>query len=141
MTSFAQWQNSNFGTLFFLRLPFLDKLRYWYETKARWSSKYQIFIIWKKLNEISNHLWDISVWKSAPSCRRENQDGFPCQSRFPWQFVMQKPIANLTVLYLITLPGLSQNFLCIISSQQPVCSYDKNSYQEMCMSILFRINK
>ena len=122
-------------------LPFHKNWRFGHETKARRSSKHQIFKGRKKLVDLSNHFWDIQIWKVASSCAYENQDGFPCQSRFPWQSVMQKPIANLTVLYLITLPGLSQNFLCIISSQQPVCSYNKDSYQEMCMSISFRINK
>ena len=51
--------------------------------KARWSSENQIFIIWKKLNDILKpHLRYLSL-KTAPSCRRKSQDGFPCRSRFP----------------------------------------------------------
>ena len=84
LTNFAQWRNSTFRKLFFKWLPFLEKSGYWHETKARWSSKHQIFMGRKKLVDLSNHFWDIHVWKVASSCTLENQDGFPCQSRFPW---------------------------------------------------------
>ena len=43
----------------------------------------------KKLVDMSNHFWDISVWKVASSCTRKNQDGFPCKSRFPWLWALK----------------------------------------------------
>ena len=59
LTNFAQRRNSTFRTLFFKWLPFLEKSGYWHETKARWSSKHQIFMGRKKLVDLSNHFWDI----------------------------------------------------------------------------------
>ena len=85
LTNFAQWRNSTFRKLFFKWLPFLEKSGYWHETKARWSSKHQIFMGRKKLVDLWNHFYDLKVWKAASSCTRKNQDGFPCQSRFPCQ--------------------------------------------------------
>ena len=48
-----------FGHFFFKWLPFLDTYGYWHETKARWSSKHQIFMGRKKLVDFLNHFWDI----------------------------------------------------------------------------------
>ena len=55
LTNFTQWRNSTFRKLFFKWLPFLEKSGYWHETKARWSSKHQIFMGRKKLVDLSNH--------------------------------------------------------------------------------------